>query len=79
MTGNLNECPCHGCEAPKRQPGCHAVCPEYKEWNEARQVLLDKIRQTKLENDACFPTYTQQCAKLKKQKRRVGYGHNTTD
>lgn len=23
------EC-CCGCVAPKRYPGCHAVCPEYK-------------------------------------------------
>ena len=27
-------CPCIKCVPPKRNPGCHGVCPEYKAWNE---------------------------------------------
>lgn len=27
-------CPCKGCVPPKRNPGCHGKCPEYKAWNE---------------------------------------------
>lgn len=32
---------CKGCVAPKRYPGCHAVCPEYladKEEHERRKA-----------------------------------------
>lgn len=35
-------CPCRPCVAPKRHPGCHGTCPEYKEWNESHQQ--DKIK-----------------------------------
>ena len=28
-----NTCPCKGCVPPKRKPGCHGACPEYKGWH----------------------------------------------
>ena len=41
---------CKGCEAPKRYPGCHAVCQEYLEQKAAydkRKAEVDKERQIK--------------------------------
>lgn len=38
---------CKGCVAPKRYPGCHAVCQEYleqKAWHDERKAELDKER-----------------------------------
>ena len=29
MTPNNYFEECHKCKPPKRQPGCHAICPEY--------------------------------------------------
>lgn len=36
---------CRGCVAPKRHPGCHAVCPEYleqKAWYDKRKAELSE-------------------------------------
>ena len=36
---------CHHCVAPKRHPGCHSTCPEYKQDREqynAKKAELDK-------------------------------------
>jgi hypothetical protein len=41
---------CKGCVAPKRYPGCHAVCQEYLEQKAAydeRKAELDKEQQIK--------------------------------
>lgn len=57
-------CPCKECIAPKRKPGCHSTCPEYKEWrewlnkrknmlseSEVRDFILDSIeRNRRLKN-----------------------------
>ena len=32
----MTKCPCKGCIAPKRKPGCHAACPEFAEYSETR-------------------------------------------
>ena len=35
---------CKGCVAPKRYPGCHAVCPEYlaeKEQHDKEKAIID--------------------------------------
>ena len=36
---------CKGCVAPKRYPGCHAVCPEYlaqKEQHDKDKAVMDQ-------------------------------------
>lgn len=41
------EC-CHHCIAPKRHPGCHGTCPEYKEAraeHDAKKEAHDRKRQ----------------------------------
>ena len=40
---------CNGCVAPKRYPGCHAVCPEYtqqKAKHEAERERINKAKRT---------------------------------
>lgn len=37
------KCPCKDCT--KRTAECHAICDEYKEWSEARQVALSNKRE----------------------------------
>ena len=37
-----HKCPCEPCVPPKRKPGCHGSCPEYKEWN------LDHLKKNKI-------------------------------
>ena len=38
---------CKGCVAPKRYPGCHAVCPEYiaeKDQHDKKKAIIDYNR-----------------------------------
>lgn len=32
--------PCRGCEA--RVPGCHGLCPEYKEWRREQDQRIER-------------------------------------
>ncbi len=42
---NTDDCPCNGCNPPKRQSGCHGVCNEYIDWDsEHRKKLADRQR-----------------------------------
>jgi hypothetical protein len=36
-------CPCKGCEAPKRYPGCHDKCPGYIDWNSRHLIRKEEI------------------------------------
>lgn len=48
---------CHKCKPPKRKPGCHAKCKEYKEakvkYAEAREA--EKLRKDLLQYDKKYP------------------------
>lgn len=37
-------CPCKGCEAPKRHPGCHAHCEAYLDWKELHDQCREESR-----------------------------------
>lgn len=49
--------PCHGCVAPKRYPGCHDRCKEYKEWKADEQVKKDAERKRKEEEAAIYASH----------------------
>lgn len=70
----LSSCPCRYCVAPRRHPGCHAICKDYKEWNTLHKQELDRIRKAREEDIACFPQRV-----CKQKKRRDRYGRNSTD
>ena len=57
-------CPCKYCVAPKRFPGCHAVCEAYEIWAKERRQYLDTIQCVKREESDCFPS------QLRHPKRR---------
>lgn len=38
------KCPCKGCVAPKRKPGCHSVCPEYAEFSEQEELRKKALK-----------------------------------
>lgn len=42
------EC-CHYCPVDKRHPGCHDVCPDYKEAKAKWDVLQDTIKRARFE------------------------------
>lgn len=35
---------CSGCTAPKRHPGCHAICPEYKVERAELDATMEKVK-----------------------------------
>lgn len=49
----MTKCPCKGCVAPKRKPGCHAACPEFAEYSEKR-IKQKEAKKRAIENDAYF-------------------------
>lgn len=53
----VQDSPCHGCATPKRYPGCHDKCKEYKEWKAGEQVKKNAKRKRKEEDNAVFASY----------------------
>lgn len=62
-------CPCKGCVAPKRYPGCHADCPEYKDWNIEHQQDLEKARALQKEAQDYDSTLLRNRIKHKRRMR----------
>jgi hypothetical protein len=61
--------PCKDCE--DRHAKCHAKCPEYIEWNEARQKeRVDAYKRKCLENEADDYSFTQLFKNVERKKRR---------
>jgi hypothetical protein len=59
------EC-CKNCVAPKRHPGCHGHCPEYKACREdydKRKALLDR------ERDISIGIHTERAKKVERAMR----------
>lgn len=43
----MKDNPCYGCKPPKRQPGCHATCPDYIIAKAFHMVEQEEIRKQK--------------------------------
>ncbi len=41
--GIYDDCPCFGCEKPKRHYGCHSTCPDKAQWDANKKGIKDKI------------------------------------
>lgn len=52
-----NSCPCHGCVAPKRYPGCHDKCVAYQDWKASEQKRKDAERKRKEEDSAIYESH----------------------
>ena len=70
---------CKGCVAPKRHPGCHGHCPEYKKEkveHEERKAVEDKKRRTDqaifLQRSAAVEKATKNRRYSQKNYRRGG-------
>ena len=62
---SLFQC-CRDCVAPKRHPGCHGHCPEYKvvrEEYDKRKALIDR------ERDISIGIHTERSKKVEKAMR----------
>ena len=44
----IRELRCKKCEPPTRQPGCHAYCEDYIEWQKERSAEKAKSRAEKI-------------------------------
>lgn len=44
MPNPAGRCPCYGCLAPRRNPGCHSYCDNYLEWDERNKKYREKAR-----------------------------------
>lgn len=61
---------CHGCVAPKRHPGCHDTCPEYRKEKVEHEAKLEEDRKRrKIRQDLNEQRY-QAIAKATKKKRK---------
>lgn len=41
--GLYDDCPCNGCEKPKRHIGCHSHCPDKAKWDKKTKATKDAI------------------------------------
>lgn len=41
---SITDNPCKECVAPKRYPGCHAVCEAYGKWKEEWDAFKKEVR-----------------------------------
>lgn len=60
---------CYGCVAPKRYPGCHGQCPEYK----AERAEYDRLKaihdREQQVNTAIYSSRTEKVTKAFKDRR----------
>lgn len=64
-------CPCKGCEAPKRYPGCGGKCGEYKSWKERHLLRKAACDATKLCERICDDYAIKESTKSEKTRRTV--------
>lgn len=65
------EC-CHHCKPPKRKPGCHDHCPEYKAERAVYDEKMEKANQRQRLKNAINQETGRQVAKATRRRRRGG-------
>lgn len=65
------ECPCNGCVAPKRCPGCHGSCPEYIAWNEEYNMDRLAIWAAKQADNICDDYIVGEIRKCVKKRNEI--------
>lgn len=63
------EC-CHKCKAPKRHPGCHSHCPDYKEERAAYDEKMNKVKQERRLSNAINAETGRQVDGANRRKRK---------
>lgn len=65
---------CKGCVAPKRYPGCHAVCQEYiadKARHDEEQAAIRKIKETQDGLDSMMLAGVEKARKARRRMRGI--------
>lgn len=70
MMSNSN-CPCNGCVPPKRYPGCHGGCEEYKSWNEEHIRHNRELYIAKAKDKLCDDYTIDEMSKNAKKRREI--------
>lgn len=60
---------CKDCVAPKRHPGCHGTCEEYKKEKAILDTQNKKIREEKDKDRACKSQYNKILCKSAREYR----------
>lgn len=63
------EC-CHKCKPPKRSPGCHDHCPEYKKERAAYDAKKEEIDRKRRLSNAINAETGRQVDKANRRKRK---------
>ena len=66
-----NICPCNGCEAPKRYPGCGSKCAKYKSWKERHLLRKATYDAAKAIEKICDDYAIKESIKNGKVRRNV--------
>lgn len=65
--GIYDDCPCFGCEKPKRHYGCHSKCPDKARWDADKKELMDKINSEKQKDYTAGAVLAEGAAKARKK------------
>lgn len=65
------EC-CHHCKPPKRHPGCHGQCPEYKAERATYDEKMDAEKARRRLSNALNTETGRQVARANRRRRRCG-------
>ena len=71
-TLNYNITCCNGCIAPKRHPGCHGHCPEYRKEKaeyEAHKAKVDKQKAIKRGLDSMAIAAVDRARKIREGRK----------
>lgn len=69
--GMYDNCPCRGCVAPKRQPGCHGECPEKAAWDGKVSEAKEAIRKEKARSGTALGFISDSVHKTEREMRRL--------
>lgn len=62
-----NVCPCIECVPPKRFPGCHDSCPEYRAWSAERKRKANVLKEARAKESRYIDYFRERVHKTKKR------------
>lgn len=76
------DCPCsvnYPQDCPKRYPGCHGACPEYKEWRSKLDERKEKERKAKAAQNTMSASKQRELWRRKRYQRQGHFSRLSTD
>ena len=71
--GIYSDCPCRGCETPKRHELCHSHCPEKLAWDEKHRDIKQKIFEEKSRDYVANKYTIDSVRRIAKYTKKKGY------